>query len=244
MICMMMKKMKNQEREELKVKIMENVLELKNITKSFIQANQRVEVIKSANFAIKKGEIVALIGPSGSGKTTVLQIAGLLDIPDFGNIIINGVDVSKASDQIRTETRKNHLGFIYQAHHLFAEFSALENVALPLLIKGKDKKEALIEAKNILKEVELEDRLDHKPSQLSGGQQQRVALARALVTKPSLILADEPTGNLDVEISFKVFQMLQNLVKSYDIACLLVTHNLDLAKKSDKILTIKNGSIS
>jgi lipoprotein-releasing system ATP-binding protein len=223
---------------------MNKVLELNNITKSFIQANQKVEVIKSANFTIKKGEIVALIGPSGSGKTTILQIAGLLDVPDFGNVIINETDVSKANDQIRTEIRKNHLGFIYQAHHLFAEFSALENVALPLLIQGKDKKESLIKAENILKEVGLEDRLNHKPSQLSGGQQQRVALARALVTKPSLILADEPTGNLDLEISIKVFEMLQNLVKSYDIGCLIVTHNLDLARKADKILTIKNGIIS
>lgn len=223
---------------------MHKVLELNNITKSFIQANQKVEVIKSASFTVKRGEIAALIGPSGSGKTTILQIAGLLDVPDSGNVVINEIDVSKANDQIRTETRKNHLGFIYQAHHLFAEFSALENVALPLLIQGKDKKESLIKAENILKEVGLEDRLNHKPSQLSGGQQQRVALARALVTKPSLILADEPTGNLDVEISIKVFEMLQNLVKSYDIACLIVTHNLDLARKADKILTIKNGVIS
>ncbi|MBU6339725.1 MAG: ABC transporter ATP-binding protein [Rickettsiales bacterium] len=219
------------------------VLGLKDVNKSFLQANQKVEVIKAANFAIKKGEIVALIGPSGSGKTTILQIAGLLDSPDFGTISINGIDVSKASDQLRTETRKNHIGFIYQAHHLFAEFSALENVTLPLLIQGKNKEESIAQAKKILKEVELEDRLDHKPSQLSGGQQQRVALARALVTKPSLILADEPTGNLDTEISTKVFEILQNLVKSYNIACLVVTHNLDLAKKSDRILAIKNGLI-
>lgn len=223
---------------------MEIVLELKEVHKSFLQANQKVEVIKAANFAIRKGEIVALIGPSGSGKTTILQIAGLLDSPDFGKISVNGFDVSTASDKVRTETRKNHIGFIYQAHHLFAEFSALENVALPLLIQGRNKEESFAKAKKILKEVELEDRLEHKPSQLSGGQQQRVALARALVTKPSLILADEPTGNLDTEISTKVFEILQNLVKSYNIACLVVTHNLDLAKKSDRILTIKNGIIN
>jgi len=223
---------------------MQAVLELENIKKSFSQANQKIEVLKGANLKIKKGQMASLIGPSGSGKTTILQIAGLLDTPNSGKILINGIDASKADDEVRTKIRKNHIGFVYQSHHLLPEFSALENAALPLLIQGKNKDEAFAAAKKILEEVGLEDRFDHKPSQLSGGQQQRVAIARALISRPSLILADEPTGNLDAEIATKIFGILQELVKSYEIGCLVVTHNLDLAQKSDKIFTIKNGVIS
>lgn len=222
---------------------MQAVLELENIKKSFSQANQKIEVLRGANLEIKKGQMASLIGPSGSGKTTILQIAGLLDTPNSGKIIINGIDASKADDEVRTKIRKNHIGFVYQSHHLLPEFSALENAALPLLIQGKSKEEAFASARKILEEVGLEDRFDHKPSQLSGGQQQRVAIARALISKPSLILADEPTGNLDAEIAAKVFEILQRLVKNYEIGCLVVTHNLDLAQKSDKIFTIKNGAI-
>jgi lipoprotein-releasing system ATP-binding protein len=222
---------------------MQAVLELENIKKSFSQANQKIEVLKGANLKIKKGQMASLIGPSGSGKTTILQIAGLLDTPNSGKILINGIDASKADDEVRTKIRKNHIGFVYQSHHLLPEFSALENAALPLLIQGKNKDEAFAAAKKILEEVGLEDRFDHKPSQLSGGQQQRVAIARALISRPSLILADEPTGNLDAEIAAKVFEILQRLVKTYEIGCLVVTHNLDLAQKSDKIFTIKNGAI-
>ncbi len=222
---------------------MQAVLELENIKKSFSQANQKIEVLKGANLKIKKGQMASLIGPSGSGKTTILQIAGLLDTPNSGKILINGIDASKADDEVRTKIRKNHIGFVYQSHHLLPEFSALENAALPLLIQGKNKDEAFAAAKKILEEVELEDRFDHKPSQLSGGQQQRVAIARALISRPSLILADEPTGNLDAGIAAKVFEILQRLVKTYEIGCLVVTHNLDLAQKSDKIFTIKSGAI-
>lgn len=222
---------------------MQAVLELENIEKSFSQANQKIEVLKSANLRITKGQMASLIGPSGSGKTTILQIAGLLDTPNSGKILINGIDASKADDEVRTKIRKNHIGFVYQSHHLLPEFSALENAALPLLIQGKNKDEAFAAARKILEEVGLEDRFDHKPSQLSGGQQQRVAIARALISKPSLILADEPTGNLDAEIAAKVFEILQRLVKTYEIGCLVVTHNLDLAQKSDKVFTIKNGAI-
>lgn len=220
------------------------VLNLSNINKTFLQGDQKIEAIKDINLQINKGELVALIGPSGSGKTTLLQIAGLLDSATSGEIFLNKDNLSKANDKIRTEARKNHIGFVYQSHHLLPEFSALENVALPLLIQGRDKKESYIAAKEILQEVGLSDRLDHKPSELSGGQQQRVAIARAVVTKPSLILADEPTGNLDSELSEKVFLLLQNLVKSYKISCLVVTHDLDLAKKTDRIISIKDGKIS
>ena len=222
-------------------KDLKQVLKLTNITKDFTQAGANVSVLKGLNIEIKKGELVALIGPSGSGKTTLLQIAGLLDNPSSGQVFINDFDASKSNDEIRTKTRKNHIGFVYQFHHLLPEFSALENAALPLLVQGKNWNDSLLEAKNILKEVGLIDRLNYKPSQLSGGQQQRVALARAIISKPSLILADEPTGNLDATIAEKIFEILQNLVKTYDVGCLVVTHNLELAKKADRIITLKDG---
>ncbi len=221
-----------------------SALKLINVTKNFSQAAQTFEVIKGANLEIQKGELVALIGPSGSGKTTLLQIAGLLDSATSGQVLVNDVDATKADDEQRTKIRKDHIGFVYQFHHLLPEFSALENVALPLLIKDKSKKEAFEEAKQLLTAVGLEDRFDHKPAQLSGGQQQRVAIARAVISKPSLILADEPTGNLDSTISEKIFDILQNLVKSHQIGCLMVTHNLELAKKADRIISIKDGIIS
>jgi len=220
---------------------MKTALKLINIEKFFVQAGQKIEAVKDANLEIKKGELVALIGPSGSGKTTLLQIAGLLDTPTSGQVLINEIDASKADDKTRTEIRKNHLGFVYQFHHLLPEFSALENVALPLLIQGKSKKESFAEAEKVLQEVGLKDRLHHNPAELSGGQQQRVALARAVVAKPSMILADEPTGNLDSELSEKIFTLLQSLVKNYDLGCLVVTHNLELAKKADRVISIKDG---
>jgi len=222
---------------------MHPALKLIDIKKDFSQASHKIEVIKGINLEIEKGEMVALIGPSGSGKTTLLQIAGLLDETTSGQVLINGIDVSKSHDEERTKVRKNHIGFVYQFHHLLPEFSAIENVALPLLIQGKSKAEAMAEAKKILEEVGLEDRLNHKPSQLSGGQQQRVALARAVISKPSLILADEPTGNLDSTIAVKIFEMLQSLVKNYGIGCLVVTHNLELAKQADRIISIRDGVI-
>jgi lipoprotein-releasing system ATP-binding protein len=220
---------------------MKSPLKLINIEKFFIQAGQKIEAVKDANLEIKKSELVALIGPSGSGKTTLLQIAGLLDTPTSGQVLINEIDASKADDKTRTEIRKNHLGFVYQFHHLLPEFSALENVALPLLIQGKSKKESFAEAEKILKEVGLQDRMNHNPAELSGGQQQRVAIARAVVTKPSMILADEPTGNLDSELSEKIFTLLQSLVKNYEIGCLVVTHNLELTKKADRVISIRDG---
>ena len=158
--------------------------------------------------------------------------------------MINDIDVSSADDVARTEIRKNNIGFVYQFHHLLPEFSALENVALPLLIQGKSRDFSFSEATKILTEIDLSDRLNHKPSELSGGQQQRVAIARAVVSKPSLILADEPTGNLDSELSEKIFNLIQRLVKSHNIGCLVVTHNLDLAKKANRTVSIKDGVLS
>ena len=222
---------------------MTTILELEKVTKSFSQAGQKIEIIKNADFLIKSSEFLSLIGPSGSGKTTLLQICGMLDNPTSGAVIINGKNMAKANDEKRTKIRKMNIGFVYQFHHLLPEFSALENVALPLLIQDVKKNEAYQKASEILCEVGLHDRLDFKPSQLSGGQQQRVAIARAIVSKPKLILADEPTGNLDYELSEKIFDLLKDLTKKHEIACLIVTHNLELAKKTDKILRIKNGEI-
>lgn len=207
----------------------------------------KIPILKNISLQVAKGEIVALIGPSGSGKTTLLQVAGLLDCcdKDSGFIIVDNLKIEPFScDKLRTETRKNNIGFIYQFHHLMPEFSAIENVAMPLLIKGYDRKYALKEAKQILTEVDLLDRIDYRISQLSGGQQQRVAIARAVISKPSIILADEPTGNLDSSISFKIFELLKNLTTEYKIGCLMVTHNNELAKRANRILSIKDGSLS
>lgn len=216
-------------------------LSLQNIKKVFLQAKQEIEAIKEVNLEIRKGELVALVGPSGSGKTTLLQIAGLLDSPSSGKVVIDSVDASLASDALRTEIRKNKIGFIYQFHHLLPEFSALENVALPLRIKGESKEISLKKAAEILTKLEMKDRLHHKQSELSGGQQQRVAIARAVVSKPSLILADEPTGNLDSAIANKTFEILEELTRAENIGCLMVTHNMDLAKRAGRIISIKDG---
>jgi lipoprotein-releasing system ATP-binding protein len=216
---------------------------LQNINKSFWQDKRQISIIKNANFAIKKGESFALVGHSGAGKTTFLQIAGLLDNPDSGQIFINDIEVSKADDKTRTNLRKNNIGFIYQFHHLLPEFSAIENVAMPLLIKNIDKKFALLQAEEILIEVGLQDRLTHYPSQLSGGQQQRIAIARAIVGKPSILLADEPTGNLDSQSANNIFNLIINFSRKYQISSLIVTHNSELAKKTDKIVSIKDGII-
>ena len=221
-----------------------SILKLVDIKKEFTQGNDTSKVIKGVNLELKKGEFVSLVGPSGSGKTTLLQIAGLLDNPTSGKMIINDIDSSNANDATRTKIRRDNIGFIYQFHHLLPEFSALENVALPLLIQDKTKNEAFKIAKEILREVELETHLNHKPSQLSGGQQQRVAIARAIAPRPSIILADEPTGNLDSDLSTKIFQLLQELTQNHNIACLVVTHNLELANKANRIISIKDGVIS
>jgi len=241
MMILMMKMMTLQKNAKSN---MSAILQTIDICKNFIQANNKISVLKNINLQIMPADFVSLVGPSGSGKTTLLQICGLLDNPTAGNIIIDGKEMAKSSDKIRTEIRKNKIGFIYQFHHLLPEFSAIENTALPLFIQGVNKSKALKIAKEILEEIELGDRINFKPAQLSGGQQQRVAIARAIASKPKLILADEPTGNLDSELSEKIFSLLKNLTKKYEISCLVVTHNLELAKKTDRILTIKNGFLN
>lgn len=222
---------------------MSTVLKFINICKNFNQAGHVVEVLKDINLSLEASQIVALTGQSGSGKTTLLQLAGLLDTPSSGEIIINNHSQNNSNDKINTELRKKNIGFIYQFHHLLPEFSVLENVAMPLLIQGIDSKQAFKISQEILEEVELSSQINYKPAQLSGGQQQRTAIARAIVTKPKLILADEPTGNLDNELARKVFDILTNLTKKYQIACLIATHNLELAENCDRKIIIRSGRI-
>jgi len=219
------------------------VLSLDNISKSFYQGKTRLVVLKNASLEVKEGEVVGLIGPSGSGKSTLLQVAGLLDNAGSGEVIIDGVNCTHADDKMRTKMRRDHIGFVYQMHHLLPEFTALENVLMPQLISKRSTKESENNAKEILRFLGLGARVKHRPSQLSGGEQQRVAIARAIVNKPSLILADEPTGNLDPETSDIVFDLMLKTARSIGLAMLIVTHNHELAKKMDKVVTLKDGMV-
>ena len=219
------------------------VLELKKITKSFKQGSQKLEVLRGIDLDIQAGEVVALLGPSGSGKSTMLQIAGLLDQPTKGEIYLNGQKCSKLNDVMRTLLRRDYLGFVYQYHNLLGDFDALENVVLPQLIAGKKKKEAEERAKWLLSRLGLDKRLKHRPAALSGGEQQRVAIARALANAPKLLLADEPTGNLDPKTSDIVFSELVTIVKETGLSALIATHNFDLANKMDRKVTLQDGKI-
>ena len=215
------------------------VLRLQDIHKSYRAGESRLDVLKGFSMEIGRGEIVALVGPSGCGKTTLLQIAGLLDTPDGGNVVIGGKDAARLSDAARTELRLKHLGFVYQFHHLLPEFSALENVMMPQLIAGIPAEKASVKARALLEGFGLGTRLQHRPPQLSGGEQQRVAIARALVNNPKLLLADEPTGNLDPETAAGVFAQFIDYAKQSGLSVLLVTHNPELAKQATR--TIKLG---
>ncbi len=220
------------------------ILTLKNISKHFYQGTQRLDVLKGLNLEIKPHEVVALIGPSGSGKSTLLQISGLLEQPTDGQVIIDGQDCSSASDALRTSLRRDYLGFVYQYHNLLGDFTALENVILPQLIAGKKNKEAQQKAEWLLVRLGLKERLNHKPAELSGGEQQRVAIARALANTPKLLLADEPTGNLDPNTSDNVFLELLNIVKETGLSALIATHNMDLASKMDREVALKDGKLA
>ncbi len=219
------------------------VLELKKVVKSFKQGTQKLEVLRGVDLDIQAGEVVALLGPSGSGKSTMLQIAGLLDQPTKGEIYLNGQKCSKLNDALRTSLRRDYLGFVYQYHNLLSDFDALENVMLPQLIQGKKRKVAEERAKWLLSRLGLEKRLKHRPATMSGGEQQRVAIARALANAPKLLLADEPTGNLDPKTSDIVFAELVNIVKETGLSALIATHNFDLAEKMDRKVTLLDGKI-
>lgn len=219
------------------------VLELKKVTKSFKQGSQKLEVLRGIDLDIQVGEIVALLGPSGSGKSTMLQIAGLLEQPTKGEVYLNGERCGKLNDAMRTLLRRDYLGFVYQYHNLLGDFDALENVVLPQLIAGKKKKDAEERAKWLLSRLGLEKRLKHRPAALSGGEQQRVAIARALANAPKLLLADEPTGNLDPKTSDIVFGELMTIVKETGLSALIATHNFELAGKMDRKVMLQDGKI-
>lgn len=219
------------------------ILSLEHIHKSYHEGDNALHILRDIDFTLDTGEITALVGPSGCGKSTLLQIAGLLDRPDSGNITIAGETLSSLSDKKRTLFRQDHLGYVYQFHHLLPEFSAAENVALPHIIAGHSKRQSLSRAKELLASVGLSDRANHAPAALSGGEKQRVAIARALINRPALLLADEPTGNLDPASAETVFQLLLTQVKAHGSSLLMVTHDLSLGQKADKIVTIDEGSL-
>ncbi len=219
------------------------IIELKNLTKIYKNGID-FRALDNANLRIKRGEFVAIVGPSGSGKSTLMHLIGLLDTPSSGTLLIDGNDVTKMSDKERSEMRNRMLGFVFQYHHLLPDFTALENVIMPLLIAGKNRKEADEVAKKLLKEVGLEDRMDHRPSELSGGQNQRVAVARALSCSPAIVLGDEPTGNLDTKTGDLIYELLRRLNKEYNQTFIVVTHNEELASKADRIIRLVDGKIT
>ena len=219
------------------------VLELKNVYRSFKQGGQSLQVLRGIDLEIEKGEIVALIGPSGSGKSTLLQLAGLLEKPTKGDVYLDGQKCSTLNDAMRTSLRRDYLGFVYQYHNLLADFDALENVMLPQLIAGVSTKDAREKSKWLLKRMGLEKRFNHRPAEMSGGEQQRVAIARALANTPRLLLADEPTGNLDPKTSEVVFRELLEIVKETGLSALIATHNLDLAERMDRKVKIDGGKL-
>ena len=221
----------------------EPTLRLQNVARRYAQGQGTLEVFGDVNLAVAAGELVALVGPSGAGKSSLLHMAGLLEAPSRGEIYIDGAAASQLPDRERTRLRRERIGFVYQAHHLLPEFSALENVIVPQRIAGKSRGEAEHEAERLLTLVELKDRLEHRPSQLSGGEQQRVAIARAMANHPRLLLADEPTGNLDPRTAQTVFELFIHLVRAEGVAALVATHNAELAARMDRSLVLHDGSL-
>lgn len=219
------------------------VIELKNLTKVY-QNGVEFRALDNANLRIEKGEFVAIVGPSGSGKSTLMHLIGLLDTPSSGTLLIDGKDVTKMSDKERSGMRNRILGFVFQYHHLLPDFTALENVMMPLLIAGKSRDKAKNVAEELLEKVGLEGRMDHRPGELSGGQNQRVAIARALSCSPAIVLGDEPTGNLDTKSGDMIYELLRQLNREYNQTFIVVTHNDDLASKADKIIRLVDGKIT
>ncbi|MBM3517545.1 MAG: ABC transporter ATP-binding protein [Alphaproteobacteria bacterium] len=217
------------------------VLELRGIGRTFIQGERRLAVLREATFGVSAGEIVAVVGPSGSGKSTLLHIAGLLERPDAGDVVIAGQVCGGLSDAERTRLRRAALGFVYQFHHLLPEFSALENVILPQMIAGAGRARARERARALLDRFGLGERLNHRPARLSGGEQQRTAIARAMANEPKLLLADEPTGNLDQRTADAVFGELVGEARSRYLAAVIVTHNERLAQAADRVVTLQDG---
>lgn len=216
-------------------------LSLEGLERRYVQGPRTIEVLKGASAAFFPGEAVALLGPSGAGKSTLLHIAGLLEQPDAGVVRIGGKNCVKLGDSDRTRLRRAEIGFVYQFHHLLPEFSALENVILPQLILGLGRREAEERARTLLGSLGLGERVEHRPAQLSGGEQQRVAIARAVANGPKVLLADEPTGNLDPPTAERVFEQLLSLIRQSGVAAVIATHNLDLAARMDRTLRLMDG---
>lgn len=220
---------------------MVNAIETKELKKVYLMGNVEVPALRGIDIAIKKGEFVAIMGPSGSGKSTLLNMIGMLDTPTSGEVLIDGVDVSLLSENKRAEFRLKKLGFVFQFFSLFMEMTALENVMLPMILYGTINEERAI---NLLKTVDMDDRAIHRPNELSGGEQQRVSIARALSNEPTILLADEPTGNLDTETSEQIINLMRQLNKKTDQTIVMVTHEVELGKKADRIIQLKDGKVT
>jgi len=221
----------------------EPILALRGVERVYKTEAGDLPVLRGVDIDVYPGEVVGLIGPSGSGKSSLLHSAGLLERPDGGLVALEGRDCSKLSERVRTRIRLGTVGFVYQFHHLLPEFSALENVAMPLTIAGKSRREAEARAKELLESLGLGPRMNHQPAQMSGGEQQRVAIARALANRPKLLLADEPTGNLDPATSAAVFQALYQVARQQGVAALIATHNMELARYMDRVMALKDGHL-
>lgn len=223
---------------------MSNAIECKNVCKTFVDAALKVAVLNNIDFAVKEGETVAIVGASGAGKSTLLQLLGGLDKPTSGIVNIAGNDITALKAKAIGQMRNRYLGFVYQFHHLLPEFSALENVCMPLLIRGEKHKVAIGKATDIITKVGLQDRLQHRVAELSGGERQRIAIARALVTEPKCVLADEPTGNLDAKTAENVLSLMLDLNKTMNTSFVIVTHNRDIANRLDRVCVMENGSFA
>jgi lipoprotein-releasing system ATP-binding protein len=219
------------------------VLTLTGVTRKYVQGDRELVILDNADFELRKGEIVALVAPSGTGKSTLLHTAGLLEQPDAGEVTVNGRASSGLGDETRTAMRRAEIGFVYQFHHLLPEFTALENLMIPQMLRGMSKAESAVRARQLLGYMKIGDRADHRPSELSGGEQQRVAIARAVANAPLVLLADEPTGNLDPVTSSYVFEALEALVRQSGLAAMIATHNHELARRMDRRVTLKDGKV-
>ena len=219
------------------------VIKVEHLSKSYAQGENEIDVLSDLNLKVKKGERVAIVGLSGSGKSTLLHLVAGLDTPDTGAVYIGDQAIFELSEQAQGKLRNQHLGFVYQFHHLLADFSAVENIAMPLLIGGVSKNKATARASEMLERVNLGNRAEHRPAQLSGGERQRVAIARALVSRPSCVLADEPTGNLDESSAAEVDGLMLSLSEELGTSFVIVTHNTDLAQRLDRVLTLHNGQL-
>jgi lipoprotein-releasing system ATP-binding protein len=219
------------------------VLSVRDIKKTFVEGGQPLKVLRGGGFDLYRGEIVALVGPSGSGKSTLLQCVGLLDKPTGGDIFIDGLPIDKISEETRTILRRQKIGFVYQRHNLLSDFTALENVVLPMMANGVDEETGNIRAMKLLRAANVAHRASHLPGEMSGGEQQRVALARALANNPQILLADEPTGSLDPQHATGVFDLLLDLVRKNNMSMLFVTHDMNLAKRADRTITIRDGIV-